>query len=89
VTGALRFRALASQRHNRSHSSSRAQTLRDAASLVGHGLGVPLVLTAGWSLSGVDIFAMIAVIAVLAIAMLFAFEYSTAARRRRRRRRRR
>ena len=50
-----------------------------AASLVGHVLGVPIVLAAGWSLFGVDMFAMIAVIAVLAIAMLFAFEYSTAA----------
>lgn len=49
-----------------------------AASLVGHVLGVPLVLAAGWSLFGVDMFAMIAVIAVLAIAMLFAFEYSAA-----------
>lgn len=52
-----------------------------AASLVGHVLGVPIVLAAGWGLFGVDMFAMIAVIAVLAIAMLFAFEYSTAARR--------
>lgn len=52
-----------------------------AASLVGHVLGVPIVLAAGWTLFGVAMFAMIAVIAVLAIAMLFAFEYSTAARR--------
>lgn len=52
-----------------------------AASLLGHVLGVPIVLAAGWSLFGVDMFAMIAVIAVLAVAMLFAFEYSTAARR--------
>lgn len=52
-----------------------------AASLIGHVLGVPIVLAAGWSLFGVDMFAMIVVIAVLAIAMLFAFEYSTAARR--------
>ncbi len=52
-----------------------------AASLIGHVLGVPIVLAAGWSLFGVDMFAMIAFIAVLAIAMLFAFEYSTAARR--------
>jgi len=51
-----------------------------AASLIGHVVGVPIVLAAGWSLFGVDMFAMIAVIAVLAIAMLFAFEYSTAAR---------
>ena len=51
-----------------------------AASLIGHVIAVPLVLAAGWSLFGVDMFAMIAVIAVLAIAMLFAFEYSAARR---------
>ena len=52
-----------------------------AASLIGHVIAVPFVLATGLSLFGVDMFAMIAVIAVLAIAMLFAFEYSTAARR--------
>ena len=52
-----------------------------AASLVGHVIGVPIVLAAGWSLFGVDMFAMIALIAVLAIVMLFAFEYSAAVRR--------
>lgn len=53
-----------------------------AASLIGHVLGVPLVLAAGWTLFGVDMFAMIAVIAVLAIAILFAFEYSATSHRR-------
>ena len=52
-----------------------------AASLIAHVIGVPVVLAAGWSLFGVDMFAMMALIAVLAIAMLFLFEYSTAARR--------
>ena len=52
-----------------------------AASLIGHLIGVPIVLAAGWSLFGVDMYAMIVLIAVLAIAMLFAFEYSAAARR--------
>ena len=52
-----------------------------AASLVGHVIGVPTVLAAGWSLFGVPMYAMIVLIAVLAIAMLFAFEYSAAARR--------
>jgi hypothetical protein len=51
-----------------------------AASLIGHVIGVPIVLAAGWSLFGVDMYAMIALIAVLAIAMLFAFEYSAARR---------
>ena len=49
-----------------------------AASLIGHVVGVPIVVAAGWSLFGVDMFA---VIAVLAIAMLFVFEYFAAARR--------
>lgn len=53
-----------------------------AASLIGHVLGVPLVLAAGWTLFGVDMFAMIAVIAVLATAILFAFEYSATSHRR-------
>ena len=52
-----------------------------AASLLGHVVAVPAVLAAGWTLFGVDMFAMIAVIAVLAVVMLFAFEYSTAGRR--------
>ena len=52
-----------------------------AASLIGHVIAVPFVLATGLSLFGVDMFAMIAIIAVLAIVMLFAFEYSTAARR--------
>ena len=51
-----------------------------AASLVGHVIGVPLVLATGWTLFGVDMFAMIAVVAVLAIALLFAFEYAVSRR---------
>ena len=51
-----------------------------AASLVGHLVGVPLVLAAGWTLLGVDMFAMIAVVAVLAVAMLVAFELAVARR---------
>lgn len=46
-----------------------------AASLVGHVIGIPLVLATGWTILGVDMFAMIAVILVLVIMMLFAFEY--------------
>jgi len=51
-----------------------------AASLVGHVVGVPLVLATGLSLFGVDMFAMIAVIAVLAIVMLLGFEYAVRGR---------
>ena len=54
-----------------------------AASMIGHVIGVPIVLAAGWTLLDVGMFAMIALIAVLAIAMLFAFEYATAGRRHR------
>ena len=52
-----------------------------AASLVAHFIGVPLVLATGLTIAGLDLYAMIAVIAVLAIALLFVFEYSTWARR--------
>jgi len=51
-----------------------------AASLIGHVIGVPLVLALGLSILGVPMFAMIGVIAVLAIAMLWAFEYSVGRR---------
>ncbi len=52
-----------------------------AASLVAHVIGVPLVLASGLTIAGLDLYAMIAVIAVLAIALLFAFEFSTRTRR--------
>jgi hypothetical protein len=47
-----------------------------AASLVAHIVGVPLVLLTGLTIAGLELFAMIAVIAVLAIGVLFAFEYA-------------
>ena len=53
-----------------------------AASLIAHVIGVPLVLASGLTIAGLDLYAMIAVIAVLAIALLFAFECSTLSRRR-------
>lgn len=57
-----------------------------AASLVAHVIGVPLVLGAGWTIAGLDLYAMILVIAVLVIAvlataLLFVFEYATRPRR--------
>ena len=51
-----------------------------AASTISHVLAVPFVLATGLSLFGVPMYAMIVIILVLAIAMLFAFEYSTANR---------
>ena len=52
-----------------------------AASTISHVLAVPFVLATGLSLFGVPMYAMIVIILVLAIGMLFAFEYSTANRR--------
>ncbi len=47
-----------------------------AASLVAHVIGVPLVLATGLTIAGLDLYAMILLIAVLATALLFAFEVS-------------
>ena len=49
-----------------------------AASTISHVVAVPFVLATGLSLFGVPMYAMIVIILVLAIAMLWAFEYSTA-----------
>ena len=52
-----------------------------AASTISHVLAVPFVLATGLSVFGVPMYAMIVIILVLAIVMLWAFEYSTANRR--------
>ena len=49
-----------------------------AASTVSHVVAVPFVLATGLSLFAVPMYAMIVIILFLAIAMLWAFEYSTA-----------
>ena len=49
-----------------------------AASTVSHVVAVPFVLATGLSLFGLPMYAMIGIILFLAIAMLWAFEYSTA-----------
>ncbi len=46
-----------------------------AASAVGHVLGVPLVVFSGLTIAGLDLWAMILVIAVIAVVLLFVFEY--------------
>ncbi len=46
-----------------------------AASAVGHVLGVPLVVFSGLAIAGEALWAMILVIAVIATALLFVFEY--------------
>ena len=45
------------------------------ASLVGHVIGVPLIVVSGATLAGLDLWAMIAAVAVIATAFLFAYEY--------------
>ena len=48
-----------------------------AASVLAHIVGVPLVVLTGWTIAGLDMWAMVAVIAVLALALLFGFEYAS------------
>lgn len=50
-----------------------------AASVVAHLVGVPLVVLTGWTIAGLDMWAMVAVIAVIALGLLFVFEYSSRA----------
>jgi hypothetical protein len=46
-----------------------------AASALAHVVGVPLVVLSGLTIAGLDLWAMILVMAVMATALLFAFEY--------------
>ena len=46
-----------------------------AASAIGHVVGVPLVVFSGLTIAGVDLWAMMLVIAVIATVLLFVFEY--------------
>jgi len=50
-------------------------TAGGVASLVGHVIGVPLVVLSGVTLAGLDLWAMIAAVAVIATAFLFAYEF--------------
>ena len=50
-----------------------------AASVIAHLVGVPLVALTGWTIAGLDMWAMVAVIAVVALGLLFAFEYRSRA----------
>jgi hypothetical protein len=60
-----------------------ASTPGGAAATVGHFIGVPLVIASGATIAGTNLWVMIIVIALLAIGMLFVFEYffASAARR--------
>ncbi|WP_035776124.1 DUF4396 domain-containing protein [Arthrobacter sp. H5] len=46
-----------------------------AAATVGHFIGVPLVVASGLTIAGTNLWVLIIVIALLAIALLFVFEY--------------
>ena len=46
-----------------------------AAATVGHFIGVPLVVASGLTIAGTNLWVLIIVIALLATALLFAFEY--------------
>lgn len=46
-----------------------------AAATVGHFIGVPFVVASGLTIAGTNLWVLIIVIALLAIALLFAFEY--------------
>ncbi len=46
-----------------------------AASLIGHVVGVPLIVLSGVKIAGLDLWAMILAVAVIAVAILFAYEF--------------
>lgn len=58
------------------HATLRGGLLGGAASAIAHVLGVPLVVMTGLTVAGLDLWAMIAVITVLAIVLLIAFEHA-------------
>ncbi|MGJ9422249.1 DUF4396 domain-containing protein [Aeromicrobium sp. CF3.5] len=51
------------------------------ASAIAHLIGVPLVVASGLTIAGIDLWVMIVVIGVLAMAVLFVFERTTASSR--------
>ena len=46
-----------------------------AASTIGHFLGVPIIVFTGITIAGLDLWAMIAAVAIIATAVLFAYEF--------------
>ncbi|MBY6709173.1 MULTISPECIES: DUF4396 domain-containing protein [unclassified Rhodococcus (in: high G+C Gram-positive bacteria)] len=82
------FALLAYRRHGRDGVVSDARTAVQAppgvsaglpgggASAAAHLIGVPLVIASGLTIAGIDLWVMIIVIALLATAMLFAYERS-------------
>ena len=63
-------------RRRSAHATLRGGLLGGAASAIAHVLGVPLVVLTGLTIAGLDLWAMVAVITVLALGLLIAFEYA-------------
>ncbi len=74
-----------SERWERDHGGARASSLPvaatagglpgGAASTLAHFVGVPLVVLSGLTIAGLDLWALILVIALIATVLLFVFEY--------------
>lgn len=64
--------------------STRAALPGGSASALAHLAGVPIVLASGLTIAGIDLWVMILVIGVLAMAILYGFESATAGERGRR-----
>ena len=70
----VRASRTAAQRGDLVRATLRGSLLGGAASAIAHVLGVPTVVLTGLTIAGLDLWAMVAVITVLAIALLFVFE---------------
>lgn len=71
---------LAGRRPDRHRLARAADVLPGGtASAASHVIGVPLVIASGLTIAGTDLWVMILVIAVLAVALLFAYERATGA----------
>ena len=78
----LAYRRWGRIRTDTSDATARSSTLSSglpggAASVIAHLVGVPLVVLTGWTIAGLEMWAMVALIAVLALVILFAFEYAS------------
>ncbi len=81
----LRYGRLRSEKWQAEHGAASTKDLAAAAltggtpggtaSLIGHVIGVPLIVLSGVTIAGLDLWAMIAAVAVIATAFLFAYEF--------------
>lgn len=85
VSAYLRYGRLGSETRQAAHGSPRAKDRPaeafsagapgGAASLIGHVLGVPVVVLLGLTIAGLELWAMIAAVAMIAVALLFTYEF--------------